>query len=169
MLEETGMLKSRFILFLLITLVGCASNQTKPEPPIDRISDAELSRIMLKPTATLSLEDIVKLSKDKTPPEQIIEKIKASNSYYELTPSQSLQLHQQGVSNKVLDYIHESREQALRNNVADEINKREKAKQKAEKQLERERNFYPSYGFGYHYWNDPFYWGPSFRYRYRRY
>jgi hypothetical protein len=152
-----------------LSLAGCATNQTKSEsPPIDRISDAELSRIMLKPTATLSLENIVKLSKDKVPAEEIIEKIKASNSYYELTPSQSLELHQQGVSNKVLDYIHESREKALRNNIADEINKREKAKQQAEKQLQRERNFQPYYGFGYHYWNDPFYWGPSFRYRYRR-
>jgi hypothetical protein len=158
-----------FILWLLATLVGCATNQTKTEPPIDRISDAELSRIMLKPTATLSLDDIVKLSKDKVPAEGIIEKIKASNSYYELSPTQSLALHQQGVSNKVLDYIHESREQALRHNIADEINKREKAKQRAERQLEQERNFYPPYGFGYHYWNDPFYWGPSYHYRYRRF
>lgn len=160
-----------FALLASLSMVACATSQTKSEsPPIDRISDAELARIMLKPTATLSLDDIVKLSKDKTPPEEIIEKIKTSNSYYELTPSQSLQLHEQGVSNKVLDFIHESREQALRNNVADEINKRERAKQKAERQLERERNFQPYYGigFGYHYWNDPFYWGPSLRYRYRR-
>lgn len=161
------MIKTRLIilLWLLLTLAGCATNQTKTEPPIDRISDAELSRIMLKPTATLSLDDIVKLSKDKVPADEIIEKIKTSQSYYDLSPSQALALHQQGVSNKVLDYIHESREKALRNNIADEINKREKAKQKAERQLERERFFYPSYGFGYHYWNDPFYWGPSFRYR----
>ena len=159
-----------FLMLSVLFLVGCATNQTKTEAPIDRISDAELSRIMLKPQAALSLEDIVKLSKEGQTPEQIIEKIKTSNSYYDLSPSQSVSLNKQGVNSKVLDYIHESREQALRNNVADEINKREKAKQKAERQLERERDFQPYYGFGmgYHYWNDPFYWGPSYYYRRRR-
>lgn len=163
---------NRVILLILISslggLVGCATNQQRSEtPPIDRVSDAELSRIMLKPSGALSLDEIVKMSKDGVAPEQIIDKIKASNSYYDLTPSQAVQLSKQGVNAKVLDYIYESREAALKNNIAEEINKRERAKMNAERQLERERNFYP-YGYGYPYWNSQFYWGPSIYYRHRR-
>ena len=163
----------RVILLILISslgsLVGCATNQQRSEtPPIDRVSDAELSRIMLKPSGALSLDEIVKMSKDGVAPEQIIDKIKASNSYYDLTPSQTVQLSKQGVSTKVLDYIYESREAALKNNIAEEINKRERAKKNAERQLDREQNFYYPYGYGYPYWGSQFYWGPSIYYRHRR-
>jgi S-formylglutathione hydrolase FrmB len=164
---------NRVILLILISslgsLVGCATNQQRSEtPPIDRVSDAELSRIMLKPSGALSLDEIVKMSKDGVAPEQIIDKIKASNSYYDLTPSQTVQLSKQGVSTKVLDYIYESREAALKNNIAEEINKRERAKKNAERQLDREQNFYYPYGYGYPYWGSQFYWGPSIYYRHRR-
>lgn len=151
-------------------MAGCATTQQKSETaPIDRISDAELSRIMLKPNATLSLDEIVRFSKEHMAPDEIIEKIKASGSYYDLTPSQTVQLSKQGVDNKVLDYIYESRELALKNNIAEEINKRERAKKNAEKQLARERNYYPYYGYGYPYWGSQFYWGPSIYYRHRRF
>lgn len=163
-----------FVMVLVVAsvMVGCASNQTKTSetPPIDRISDAELSRIMLKPNASLSLDEIVSMSKAGSSPDQIIEKIKASNSYYDLTPSQSVQLSKQGVDNKVLDYIYDSRERALRNNVAEEINKRERAKKNAERQLERDRDFYYPYGYGAYpyWWGTQFYWGPSIYYRRHR-
>ena len=164
---------NRVILLILISslgwLVGCATNQQRSEtPPIDRVSDAELSRIMLKPSGALSLDEIVRMSKDGVAPEQIIDKIKASNSYYDLTPSQTVQLSKQGVSTKVLDYIYESREAALKNNIVEEINKRERAKKNAERQLDREQNFYYPYGYGYPYWGSQFYWGPSIYYRHRR-
>ncbi len=164
---------NRIILLIIsvaIFMAGCATNQSErisEVPPIDRISDAELARIMLKPTAALGLDEIVKMSKDGVAAEQIIEKIKASNSYYDLTPSQAVQLSKQGVNPKVLDYIYESREAAQRNNIAEEINKRERAKKNAERQLDRERNAYP-YGYGYPYWGPQFYWGPSIYYRHRR-
>ncbi|MBA3696069.1 MAG: hypothetical protein H0W85_04775 [Methylotenera sp.] len=161
------------IISIAFFMAGCATNQsqrTNETPPIDRISDAELSRILLKPSGALSLDEIVKMSKEHIAAEQIIEKIKASNSYYDLTPSQSQQLNKQGVDIKVLDYIYESREAALKNNIAEEINKRERAKKNAEKQLDRERNFSPyPYGYGgYPYWGSQFYWGPSIYYRHRR-
>lgn len=166
---------NRIILLMMsvaIFMAGCATNQserTSNTPPIDRISEAELSRIMLKPSAALSLDEIVKMSKEGVPPEQIIEKIKTSDSYYDLTPSQTVQLNKQGVNTKVLDYIYESREAALKNNIAEEINKRERAKKNAERQLERERSYYPYYGWGgYPYWGSQFYWGPSIYYRHRR-
>lgn len=160
------------VLMVGVVMSGCAGNQTKTSEtaPIDRISDAELSRIMIKSSAMLTLDEIVSMSKAGTSADQIIEKIKTSNSYYDLTPSQSVQLSKQGVDSKVLDYIYESRELALRNNVAEEINKRERAKKNAERQLERDRDFYYPYGYGAYpyWWGTQFYWGPSIYYRRHR-
>jgi hypothetical protein len=128
------------IFLLALAVSACATNSDKNNalaPKIDRISAEELARIMPMPVAALSLDDLVKLSKEGVIAEQIIEKIKASNSLYELSPSQSLALSNQGVDSKVLDYIYTSRELALRNNVADEINKREEIKRK---ELEKLKN-----------------------------
>ncbi|MDP3677643.1 MAG: hypothetical protein Q8R23_00965, partial [Methylotenera sp.] len=151
------------ISFLLV-LAGCAtsSQQQNMKPPqIDRISEAELARVMPTPVATLSLDDVVRLSKAGNNADQIIEKIKTSNSLYDLTPSQSIALSQQGVDHKVLDYMHTSRELALRNSVADEINKREKEKRDELEKLKRQqlqqqrfydpfcRSFYGFYPYGY--------------------
>jgi hypothetical protein len=160
-----------------LLLAGCASTLEKA-PPIKRISPEELERIMPTPAPNLSLDEIVRLSKAGTSPELIIEKIKATNSLYDLTPSQSLDLSKQGVDAKVLDYIHSRHEQAVRDGVADEINKREKAKRQDEERLRREyqlryQPYYdPFWGYGYGpywgpYWGSPFFfYGPSFRFHY---
>ena len=146
------MLNIKLLLILLITLVmmACATDGQQAggqTPKIDRISDEDLARIMPKTVAVLSLDDLVKLSKEGVPADQIIEKIKASNSLYDLTPSQSVALSKQGVDSKVLDYIHASREQALRNNFADEINKREENKRVEleklkQQQFQQQQQFY---------------------------
>lgn len=134
----------KFIFMILVSLVvsGCASNGSQKDvssQKIDRISEEELLRIMPKPIATVSLDDLVRLTKEGVATDQIIEKIKTSNSSYDLTPSQTVELNKQGVDSKVLDYIHASRELALRNSVADEINKREKIKQMELDRLKREQ------------------------------
>ena len=142
---------------------GCATSgrQNNAVPAIDRISEAELARIAPKPVETLTLDDIVRLSKQDSTAEQIIESIKATDSLYDLTPSQSIALGQQGVDHKVLDYMHTSRELAWRNNVADEINKREMEKRAALEKLKRQqlqqqrfhdpycRGYYGLYPYGY--------------------
>lgn len=123
-----------------LLMSGCASQNYASQmksPQIDRISEAELARIMTEPVAALSLDDLVKLSKEGATANEIIEKIKQTNSMYDLSPSQSIRLHEQGLDNQVLDYIHLSREQAVRNNVADEINKREKSKRDELDKLKR--------------------------------
>ena len=112
---------------LVALLAGCASSPMQ-EPQIQRISPEELERIMPKPVPNLTLDEIVKMSKAGTPPQTIIDKIKETNSRYDLTPSESLALSKKGVSPEVLDYIHKAHEQAVRDGFADEINKREKAK-----------------------------------------
>lgn len=164
------------MVFFAFVLAGCAS-APKEEPQIKRISAEELEHIMPKPVPNLTMEELVKLSKAGMPAEQIIGKIRESNSRYELTPSQLLDLNRQGVDAKVLDYIHSSREQALRDSFADEINKREQLKKEELDKLERQCRLRSSmycdpWGYGYspYYYGPyhPFYYGPGFRYYRRR-
>lgn len=148
-------LTNLLLMILFVGVSGCASTSGSHDamPVIDRISEAELERIAPKPIATLTLDDIVKLSREGQTAEQIIDKIKASDSQYELTPSQSVALSEQGVDRKVLDYIHTSRELAWRNSVADEINKREQEKiaalEKMKRQLLNQQRFYDPFCRGY--------------------
>lgn len=142
------------VIIVLFGLVGCASTGTQ-QSKVDRITPEELAALIPPPVATLSLEEIVADSKAGKTPDEIIAKIKSSDSRYELTSSQALDLNKQGVDVKVLDYIQQSNELAKQNAMADEINKREQEKQKAKRELQRERadarnQFY-----------DPF-WGPRF-------
>jgi hypothetical protein len=156
-----------FIFAACLTMVACASNSQYSgagSQKIDRISEEELARIMPKPIATLSLDDLVSLTKRGVTADALIEKIRISNSSYDLTPSQIVDLNKQGVDNKVLDYIHTSRELALRNNVAEEINQREKAKRaeldklKQQQLLERQQRMYDPF-CGYSYYGNPYGYG----------
>lgn len=81
-----------FKLTLIIALIalasGCASTRlARPAPP--------------------TLDEIVAMSKAGTPTEEIIKTLKESRAYYPLTASEITKLSSQGVSDAVLDYIHE--------------------------------------------------------------
>jgi len=147
-------LKFSCLLLLALFLSACASSSAR-YGNVDRITPEDMAKILPQPVATLTLDEIVSDSKQGKTVEEIIVKIKASNSRYELTPSQSLSLNKQGVDSKVLDYIHQSNEAAKQNAIAEELNKREKAKRIAQDRLEQEREFMRD---GYY---DPF-WGPRF-------
>lgn len=162
-----------FLITTLLVLSGCASSGTQ-QAKVDRITPEELAKLIPPPVATVSLDEIVADSKAGKTADEIIAKIKASNSRYELTPTQTLDLNKKGVDAKVLDYIQQSNELAKQNALADEINKREQEKRAVQKQLQRERalmynNYYDLYGnpFYYPYYYNPYYWGPSFYYRRR--
>lgn len=136
---------------------GCATKNydgASDGPRIDRISAEELARIIPQPVAKLSLDDLVKLSQAGNHADQIIAQIKATDSMYDLTPSQSLELSAKGVDAKVLDFIHEQRELALRNNLADEINRREKQKQaelaRLKSRLWQQQRYYDPFCRGYY-------------------
>jgi hypothetical protein len=117
----------RWALLLGMLLAGCATSQEKPAAPqIQRISAEELERLLPKPDPNLTYDELVRLSREGLAPEAIIEKIRQSNSSYELTPSQALELGKKGVDAKVLDHMHSAREQALRDGFADELNKRDR-------------------------------------------
>ena len=163
-------------------LSSCASPGAR-QAEVERITPEQLAKILPPPVAIISLGEIVAESKAGKTSDEIIAKIKASNSRYELTPTQTLDLNKQGVDVKVLDYMHQSNELAKQNAIADEMNKREQQKRVAQKQLQRERAlsqsyyndyydspFYnPYFNYGYNpYFGNRFFWGPSFYYRHRR-
>lgn len=136
-----------------IMLAGCASTGSQVSK-VERITPEQLAKILPPPVAVVSLDEIVMDSKAGKTPDEIIAKIKTSNSRYELTPTQTLDLSKQGVDTKVLDYIHQSNELAKQNAIADELNKREKQKRATENALRNERDRAQRY-------YDPF-WGSSF-------
>lgn len=139
----------------LLLLAGCASTGSQ-QTKVDRITPEELAKLIPPPVATVSLDEIVADSKAGKTADEIIAKIKTSNSRYELTPTQVLDLNKQGVDAKVLDYIQQSNELAKQNAIADEMNKREREKLAAQKILKRERDIARDQLF-----YDPF-WGPRF-------
>lgn len=170
-----GLSSGLIAVLVAASLAGCATTRQQ-EPEIQRISAEELERIMPRPVPNLSLAALVELSRSGTAPDAIIEQIKTSNSQYDLSPSQTLELSRQGVDVKVLDYIHSSREQAVRDSMAEEINKRELENQKEQKRLQREYQlrsgpyYAPYFGYGYYpYWRySPFYgyYGHGYRGRF---
>ena len=167
------MLRLALISSLTLSLLGCA---TAPAPPaagpyIERISAEELARIMPAPQLTLSLAEIVRMSKEGAAAKDIIARIRETGSRYELNPTQAIDLHAQGVDKEVLDYIQSAREQAVRDRVAEEINQRElqHAEQLRREQELRLNTYYydpwpwghPGYGWNYGYPLRPygsFYW-----------
>lgn len=151
---------------LTALLAGCASTAPR-EVAVDRLTPEEVAQITPAATPTLSLDEIVSLTQQKVSSDEIVAKIKASNSQYDLTASQIVDLSKQGVDSKVLDYIQTEREKARLNSLADEINKREKANKEAQEKLKQQawRNrydpfydpfYHPFYGYG-PYWGSHFY------------
>ena len=172
----------------LILLAGCVSTGPQ-QSKVERITPEQLAKLLPPPVATVTLSEIVADSKAGKTTDEIIAKIKTSNSRYELTTAQTLDLSKQGVDVKVLDYMHQSNELAKQNAIADEMNKREQEKRSAQKQLQRERalaqsyyndyfdspfyNPYYHYGYGPYYgsrffWGSHFYNRPGFYNRHRR-
>lgn len=121
----------RYLCLLLVWMLSACASQPHEaaQPKIDRLTPEELARIIPQPTTKLSLDDIVSMSQRGDSAAQIIARIQASDAMYDLSPSQSLALSRDGVDSKVLDYMHQRRELALQNNLADEINRREQQKQ----------------------------------------
>lgn len=142
------------VFFSVFVLSGCASTGTQ-QSKVERITPEELAKLIPAPVATVSLDEIVVDSKAGESADDIIAKIKNSNSRYELSSTQVLDLNKQGVDAKVLDYIQQSNELAKQNIIADEMNKREQEKMAAKKQLQRERALNNSRYY------DPF-WGSHF-------
>ncbi len=93
----------------------------------------------------VTIEEIIKLSKERMPAEQIIYKIKRSQTAYRLSADEIVEMKNAGVDSKVIDYMLRTYEDAVRR----------------EQELQDWRNWHFYYG---HY-----YWSPYFYYPYRPY
>lgn len=158
---------------LALSLLGCA---TAPAPPvagprIARISPEELARILPKPTPKLPLAELVRMSREGATAKQLIAGIIETGSRYELSASQLIDLHAQGVPAEVLDHIQAAQERDARDRMAEEINRREQrhAEELQREQEARRNDFppdpwwpaYPGYGWNFGYPFHPyggFYW-----------
>jgi hypothetical protein len=102
------------VVVVLSAVGGCASlGAPRPKPP--------------------TLDEIVEMSKAGTPPEEIIKRLEDSYAVYRLSAADVVKLHEQGVSDKVLDYMHEEELREIRRDEAFRA---------------------------YHYYGWPYYWGP---------
>jgi hypothetical protein len=67
----------------------------------------------VQPIEPLTEEDIIRMSKEGTPPEKIIERIRDSHTIYIMDTTDVLRLHELGVPNEVVDYMLNTRIRAL--------------------------------------------------------
>lgn len=145
----------------LSLLVGCATATVSPHtnPSIERLSPEELARLLPKPDPKLPTAELIRMSNEGASAKDIIARIKDTGSRYDLSAPQIIELHAQGLSTEVLDYIQSAREQDLRDKVAEEINQREQrhAEELRREQELRRNNYYydpwwPGYfGYGWNY------------------
>lgn len=146
---------------LLVLASGCAGNPSASGVPskIDRISAQDLESRFPVQVPVLTLDEVIRLSKAGESPEAIITRIHDTHSSYALTPGQMIDLNRQGVDIRVLDDIQASRELAVREEFADEINQRERAHRDEIESLRREVMQRP-------YFYDPFWPYPYWFHRY---
>lgn len=167
------MLRAVLISILVPALPGCATAPAPQGPAIVRLAPEELARLAPKPEAQLPLAELVRLAQAGATAQELIARIKQTNSRYDLSASQAIDLNAQGVNKEVLDYIQSAQEQRLRDRNAEEINQRERlhaeALRREQEQRPRYYNYgydpwlrgYPGYGWNYGYPFQPFggfYW-----------
>ena len=100
--------KNTLLIVILLLISGCATTGDNEKNKIARITPEELAQLLPAPIATVTLDEIVSDSKLGKSPDEIIAKIRESNSRYDLSSSQVLDLNKQGVHISVLDYIQQS-------------------------------------------------------------
>ncbi|MBK5104292.1 MAG: hypothetical protein JJE42_08595 [Burkholderiales bacterium] len=122
------MLRPVLIAIVALSLFGCThvSRQPEPVPGVAPLSPDEISQLLPKPAPNLPPAELVRMSKEGASASQIIARIEETGSSYDLSASEAIELHAQGVSTEVLDHIQSAREQELRERIAEEMNLRER-------------------------------------------
>jgi hypothetical protein len=130
------MRKSRVIIVLLaVLLAACAASPIPSSPRIARLPAAELERLSAEPSAP-TLDELLAMARAGASAESIIARWRQSNARPDLTPARVLDLHARGLPLPVLQAIHEDRESALRNELAQQLIQRD---QQCSLAVERER------------------------------
>src|SRR5882724_1299676 len=85
------------IVLTCITLLGgCATlGTTEPPPPV-------------------TVSEIIQMSKEGVPTDTLIERMRDSETVYRLTAAQLAELHEQGISDQVIDYMQQTYVDAVR-------------------------------------------------------
>lgn len=154
------------VALVAILLSGCAGTPSVPEsgPKIERITPEDLERLLPPQIPALSLEEIVQLSASGVAPDTIIGKIHETHSRYVLMPSQVIELHGKGVSAAVLDVMEQDQRQRVLEDMADDMNRREREHHEEIEALQRQLLVRPAYCDPY--WPYP-YWYHRYPYRWR--
>jgi len=90
-----AMMTMALLVIALLLLGGCASTEVR-EP------------------AAVTVPQIIKMSREGTPATAIIERMRRSGTVYRLKASQLDELHQQGVSDSVINYMQRTYLEAVR-------------------------------------------------------
>src|SRR5256885_16616213 len=89
-------IKLFILLSFFVLFGGCAGMHTKP----------------------ITTQEVVEMAKSGVPSDAIIQKLKDSGTIYQLSASELVQLHRQGVPEPVLDYMQATYLQAIRREEA---------------------------------------------------
>ena len=150
----------------LIALGGCASTQPgETRGQVARLSPQDLARLTPPPNPKVPLGELIGWSQEKATPEAIIKRLRDTGTFYNLSPQQIVDLHQQGVAQPVINHLVEAQEKARQATLLTELADRDA---KAAQDLERERNRHRAlqhqygpapYPYGYGHGGA---WGPRF-------
>ena len=78
------------VLTYITLLSGCATlGATQPQPPV-------------------TVSEVIQMSKEGVPADTIIETMRDSDTVYRLTAAQLAELHEQGISDQVIDYMQQT-------------------------------------------------------------
>lgn len=150
-------IRALLIAVAIYTLAACASTVGERDalgnPKLDRLSAEQVARLGPAHPRKLSVDDIVRLSREGVPPQQIIDRYYHSGTRLKLKDAQLTELRQRGVDQRVVDYIVQAEIQA---ETTDRITAQadREASERARRELERSYRYYDP-------WWEPYYgWGP---------
>ncbi len=142
-------------------LSGCAS--TGETGQVARLSPQDLARLTPPPNPKVPLTELIGWSQEKATPDAIIKRLRDTGTFYNLNPQQIVDLHRQGVDQRVIDYLVEAQEKARQATLLTELADRDaKTAQELERERNRRRALQNQYGpwpYGYGYGGA---WGPRF-------
>ena len=123
---RTGLKTALASALAVLLVVGCASTQTAQAPvKAERLSAEALERMMPRPEAKLSLDEIMAMGKSGAASEAILGRIRETHSRYRLSAKEIVALHGAGVPAAAIDAMLEAERQSVLESSAEELNRRD--------------------------------------------
>lgn len=115
----------RLTIALSVLLLAACTTAPPQAPKVERISGEALEAQLPQPVSSISLADIVAMSRAGIAPEEIVKRIGAAHARYRLSATQLVELSGQGVALAVLDHLVETERRAIFDDLAADIARRE--------------------------------------------